>query len=360
MQQIYGKNTVGPLDPRAKALVKSMGEVSIRLSQLAKELRTIRRRKRGGAGPRRAIQDLLAGVAHRLNDSFRDISGSEFVQSITVSHGDISPVSLSVRCILRNGTICTPQQILSEANLDLLSLLFFLAAAKESAARGQAKVLILDDVLQSVDAGIRVSVVDYMLREFSDWQLIVSLHDRLWWTQLRELCRRHRHEIIEREIVRWEFDLGPTLLQGRDMVESLVTVLDAGDRVAICSRAGILLEAICSRLSWTLPVSVTRRKDDRYTLGQLWPAICKALSGTSIRTTTIDVEKWLHLRNLLGAHYNEWAQSASTHEAQSFGKSVLRLYQSTHCSRCFQWIERSHESDKKWLCRCGQTVVEKI
>jgi len=234
----------------------------------------------------------------------------------------------------------------------------FLAVTKESAERGQAKLVILDDVLQSVDATIRVSVMDYILREFSDWQLVVTAHDRLWQNQLRELCRRHNHLFSEREIVRWSFDSGPVILEGKGIDQPLEEALNRGDTMYICSQSGLLLESICNRLSWTLPTSVVRRKDDKYTLGDLWPGVQKVLRKTNIQATVQEVDKWLHLRNLVGAHYNDWAQSISTQEARLFGEAVLRLFTSVRCSKCFHWIESTSERNQQWVCRCGQTIVE--
>ena len=59
---------------------------------------------------------------------------------------------------LKNNQTADPLGLFSEANLDLLAFLIFLAVAKEAAERGQARLLVLDDVLQSVDAVFRARV----------------------------------------------------------------------------------------------------------------------------------------------------------------------------------------------------------
>lgn len=64
--------------------------------------------------------------------------------------------------------------------------------------------------------------------------------------------------------------------------------------------AGRLLENVCDTLSWTLGVSLTRRRDDRYTIGDLWPPVRKALRKTPVRPTTDEIDRYLHLRNLFG------------------------------------------------------------
>jgi hypothetical protein len=341
----------------AEMTIKAIIASSRRIRSLDNQIARLRRSVSGGT-PKSILGEVLAKVSDRLTKAFLEISASTFIDAIELIYGRANAVSLSMKVHLRNGKRCAPKEILSEANLDLLALLMFLAVTKESAERGQAKLIILDDVLQSVDATIRVSIVDYILREFSDWQLIVTAHDRLWQNQLRELCRRHSHPFIEREIVRWSFDSGPVILEAKDIDWSLEEALDHGNVMYICSQSGLLLEAVCNRLSWVLPISVVRRKDDKYTLGDLWPGVQKVLRKTNVQEVVLEVDKWLHLRNLAGAHYNEWAQSISTQEVRLFGEAILRLFASVRCSKCFHWIASTSKLDQQWVCRCGQTIVK--
>jgi hypothetical protein len=199
-----------------------------------------------------------------------------------ITHSETTDVSLSVKLRLSNSVVCDPRQVLSEANLDLLAFLLYLAAMKESCRRGQARLLVLDDVFQSVDSTIRLSVIDHVLKDMKDWQVVVTAHDRMWKEQVKELFRRHGHPFVEQDIVRWDFDAGPVLRDGgQDMEKLLLESLERKDPVAICSYAGWVLEAICNRLSWTIPVSVPRRRDDKYTLGDLWPPLLKVLKKTN-------------------------------------------------------------------------------
>lgn len=295
-----------------------------------------------------------------MTQGFQEISTSNFVDRIELIHGKETDVALSLKVHLDNGKVCAPKEVFSEANLDLLALLIFLSVAQEAAERGQAKLLVLDDVFQSVDATIRFSVADYIFKEFKDWQLIFTVHDRLWQAQLKDLCRRYNHPVSEKEIVRWSFDSGPVILNSRrDIDAPLLEGLDRGDICSICSQAGLLLEEICNRLSWILPISVTRRREDKYTLGDLWPGVHKTLRKTESKATADEVDKWMHLRNLVGAHYNEWARSLSNQEAANFGEAVIHLFWQVKCDKCFYWLASSSNKNDSWSCRCGQTKLER-
>jgi wobble nucleotide-excising tRNase len=186
------KGDVGRADPMVHSLVKKIRETNQQLEIIRKEQKKILRSE-ADLARESIIKELIEKAEDRITKSFKEISRSDFIDKIELICGELSAASLAVNIHLQNGRICFPHQIFSEANLDLLVLLIFLSLAKESVEKGQAKFLILDDVFQSVDSGIRVSVVDYILREFSDWQLIITVHDRLWKSQLCDLFRRNNH-----------------------------------------------------------------------------------------------------------------------------------------------------------------------
>lgn len=70
----------------------------------------------------------------------------------------------------------------------------------------------------------------------------------------------------------------------------------------------------------------------------------------------------LHLRNLVGAHYNEWALVLSRDEAVSFAAAVSKLVGATWCSRCQRWIEEiriASGAEMGWRCKCGALTLAK-
>jgi hypothetical protein len=332
-----------------------------KISNIKRELVALRKLKNPETV--QETKDGLRRVSQNLTTAFKRISpGSNFVDKIELYIGDLSAVSLNVGVFLSHNNICvSPKRIFSEANLDLLALLLFVSIAQEAASQGQAKLLILDDVLQSVDAGIRVGFMEYILSEMSDWQLVVTVHDRLWQEQLRFLMNRRNHKFVERQIVKWSLESGPVLIKRDGQLDAgLRNALALGEAYQICSESGILLERLCDVLSLNLPVSVTRKQGDRYTIGDLWPGICKTLRKTNLAQVGEDVDLWLHLRNILGAHYNEWSRSLSREEAVNFGQSILALLAMTFCNSCHRWIEATklpNGTTTGWVCRCGSKSI---
>ncbi|MFF3122637.1 hypothetical protein ACFVRD_09750 [Streptomyces sp. NPDC057908] len=307
-----------------------------------------------------AMQALLSGVGDWLTSAFLSVTGAPHVQRVEPFFGKLSDVSLEISVTLEGRVATTPQKIFSEGYQDLIALLYFLAVARAAGQQGQARVLILDDVLQSVDANIRVALMELVVREFKEWQLLVTVHDRLWRNQLRDIFQRTGHPLVEIEIKNWNFGSGPNISSagGLDPADSLWSALDSADPFVVCGVAGRLLEQVCDRLSWTLPVSVKRKRGDAYTLADMWPGVMKELKRTSIADLLMRVDTWVHLRNAAGAHYNEWAEGVTWAEAEAFGYAVLEFYAAVRCDSCYQWIDRA--GGKRFACRCSAVVIEPV
>ena len=253
----------------------------------------------------------LARVADRITSAFLAITRSSYISDVVLTYGEPNRDSLAVSIELRNGTRRSPQTFLSEANLDLLALLVFTELVRESAEHGQAKLLVLDDVLQSVDATFRQQFVEHLFADFPGWQLIFTVHDRLWLEQFRDVLRRRTHAFIDIEIVGWTFEHGPNLrVGGRDPRDLIKAALITADTAAICSITGRALESLSDRLSWTFPVSVVRRPGDRYTLGDHWPGVRKMLGRTGATEESEAVDRLVVLRNLMGARRKRMGASA--------------------------------------------------
>lgn len=97
-------------------------------------------------------------------------------------------------------------------------------------------------------------------------------------------------------------------------------------------------------------ISLHRKSDDKYTLGELWPGIFKILKKTPMQLDVENINHLLFIRNFIGCHYNEWAESLSDMEVQSFAHSVQELYEKVFCTNCLNWLTKK---DKIYSCNCG-------
>lgn len=201
---------------------------------------------------KKAVSNFLNIVSQNILTDFYVFSTcNDFIDDIKIIIGEINEVSLTFSITTKNGTLTTPQKILSEANLDLLAILIHLRIIKTANEEfNQGKILILDDVLQSVDYNIRFEFIEFLMTNFNDWQIIFTVHDRLWKQNLADSLRKKNHSFVEYEIKRWEWKEGPIIIDNySDRFTKLQNYLNNGAEQEICAYCGYLLEFICEELS---------------------------------------------------------------------------------------------------------------
>lgn len=351
------KNVMDGLPTQARALIAELRSTQQRLSSIKKLLdrgvQTLNPVAYRSQLER--VVPILQTVTSELTSSFKRVARATHVSALRVLVAKSGPVSLDVVVEFDGGASALPQQVFSEGYKDLIALLFFLAVTQKASEFGQAKVLVLDDALQSVDATVRLGVMDLVLEQFSDWQLIVTGHDRAWLEQLRGLFARRGRNFVERRISAWSFSDGIEVTgSGRSRADMLQVGLDQADERMAASAAGLLLEELSQELSWRMCVSVTRRPGDKYTLGDLWPGVAKSLRRTSVAELVSAIDLRLDIRNLLGAHFNAWADEIPWSDVRQLGDDVLALFHATYCKACGAWVEAV---GRAIACRCGALAL---
>ena len=350
------------IPPKLENATREIIKCSKKIQEIDSEINQLAPKDTMTSAPKSIISDIFHELSNAITNTFLKLTTlANEIDIIKMKIGEESEVSLSFDIYLKNGEIVAPEKILSEANLDMLAFVIFLEMTKKAVEFGQAPVLILDDVFQSIDSGIRLKIIQNMFENLKGWQIIITVHDRLWKEQLIELLNIFNTKIDLYEIYMWESDLGIKISSDSMLLdETLEKNISIGSINEIISNASILLEKICSNLSFNLPISVTRRKNDKYTLGDLWPGIAKELKKTNI---TIIIEKLgnlIYLRNMIGGHYNEWALSLTRNEAVEFAMIVLEFYNAVHCDNCGYWIQDVVVAGKKIgrSCRCQKLNVQ--
>jgi recombinational DNA repair ATPase RecF len=103
-----------------------------------------------------------------------------------------------------------PRAFASEGHLDSLGLCIFLAFVRRFS--GDWPLLVLDDVVATVDAAHKARVARLLFEEFGDRQLLITTHDSRWFSELRrvqdELGIEGSHNVV---IEKWSLEEGPTM-----------------------------------------------------------------------------------------------------------------------------------------------------
>jgi hypothetical protein len=103
-----------------------------------------------------------------------------------------------------------PRAFASEGHLDSLGLCIFLAFARRFNA--DWPLLVLDDVVATVDAAHKVRVARLLLDEFGDRQLFITTHDSRWFRELQRLQEETGHtDMRNLAIESWSLETGPRI-----------------------------------------------------------------------------------------------------------------------------------------------------
>lgn len=290
-------------------------------------------------------------------EQFKLLSKDETIKSLRIDYSTTSDISLTLVIEFESGKNASPLSILSEANLDLLGILFYLGMVKITADKMSAKLLILDDIFQSIDSQIRFSTTRMIKEQFHDYQIIITTHDRLWWEQLSNSFRNAKGQFIPVRLISYP-ELKGHIISGQES-NIKIELSDNIETEKIASVSSLLMEEICYYLSLNLEISVIRKKDDKYHLGDIWPGLLKKLKNTEIYGIVTELNDLLLYRNIFGAHFNEWAMNTPRTDIIQYAKLVEKLFQSTYCSNCGNWINKSNTSDCLYICKCTSTKLKK-
>ncbi|MEZ4240549.1 MAG: AAA family ATPase [Myxococcota bacterium] len=332
---------------RAAERAEAAAERGKRLHTLAQEAR------------RGAAREVLEATADDVTDIYRAFHAEEapLAVRVEVKASASSSAKLLVDYLDRRGE--DPRGLLSEGHLDTLGLALFFGMHRRQ--RGGFGLLLLDDVLGTIDATHRERILRWLMRELSDQQLVVTTHSRQWWEWMRNVARTEgaggRFRFRE---VTSTADGVSGLVDMETRVERLKRGLaEAAPPDDIGRLAGALLEAELQafRVRWGL--AVPARRDERYTIGDIWPVMNRKLRKVrpSFRERVGGVREVIDgmgiIRNWT-AHANAW-EDLTRAEARAFAEAVLGFCEAMACPTCGRWLEVDGEA-----VMCGKRCPEGV
>lgn len=253
--------------------------------------------------------------------------------------------SVELKAGFHSKTGVHPLGYYSEGHLDSLGLCIFLAFIKRS--HSVCKLVVLDDVLTSVDAGHRLRFARLLAREFSDYQIVVTTHEEFWAQELTTVLRNVQHspKVIRlrpwtlEDGVEWEEYIGADWEYFRKQARD-------GHRQDAIAGTGRNLEKFLFTMRRNLHVAAPATIDDQYHIGDLYEPFFKWLDDHRIQRLDMadletrlgllkqELDDYWRLRNWSGAHYNEWGKEVELAEALSFISIVQELASLFECPAC--------------------------
>lgn len=288
---------------------------------------------------------IITEIAQEVGKLYEKVHPGEGLDTIALELDPKKRASIELKADF-SGHDAPPQAYFSQSHLDTLGLCVFLALAARD--RADETVLILDDVLGSVDEP-HVERVIGMIYEISTQfkHTIVTTHYRPWREKYRWGWLKPGQSCQFVELTGWGIDDGIRIISSLPEVDRLRALLAESpiDPQAICSKAGVILEAVLDYLTLKYECAVPRRHGAAYTLGDLLPAIGSKLrdalkveirdgitDAAAASTSTValkpifdELTRIAQARNAFGAHFKAISFELLDTDAVGFAKHVLML-----------------------------------
>lgn len=312
------------------------------------------------AARKEAVQKIADKIATVANSFYDEVHPGENIATakLTVRPNVANSLNLNSTFF---GSEAPPLKYYSESHLDTLGLCFFLAIRKLEIEGAQLfKLLLIDDVLHSVDAEHRTRLAQLLKNHFADHQIVLVTHDKNFYERLKAtLGGGYKYVAISS----WDIDTGPHL---SDPSTDLDRVLDPATREGksheeLAAAGGRFFEWLLKELTEKLQVSIVARFTHGHDIGSMWPPLAAKLDKNKGFSTAhpglvkrLNDNSWV--RNKIGAHHNEQESPVTPKEVTEFLDALAELYKATTCAeeKCGTAIEASKTNRDVWRCGCSK------
>lgn len=317
------------------------------------------------------LKRLYDGIKDRFVDLYRNLHGSDEDQFDAKLEPDGAALNLEVD--FRGRGTHPPQALHSEGHQDSMGLCLYLALA-EQLGQGMMNMIVLDDVVMSVDADHRRSLCGLLSSKFPDYQFVITTHDKTWATQLKSEGVVKTREYTE--FYNWHVETGPLVNCEADLWDRIEVDLERNDVSAAAARLRRGSEEFFAAICDGLKAPVAFKLNGRWELGDFMPAaigryrelikkakqaaqswadkdilqMLQELDSTSASIITrTQAEQWAVNANV---HYNNWA-NFQTRDFVPLVQAFQDLYGLFVCSRCGAILRIASEGPTPVTVRCG-------
>jgi len=326
--------------------LKSMNNVLERFEQLERQL----------------MAEVLSRISKKVTGFYKTLHPREDYDDIELEFlPDDRGVEFSL--IAYGERVSPPRLILSESHLNSLGICLFLATALEYNRRN--RFLVLDDIVNSFDAGHRAYLADLLVKEFSDIQLIVFTHDPIWFDLLRNLAPHNQWEF--RRIVGWSYEQGVLLeLSPQDERNRIDGFLKSGEIQAAGNLLRSHLERRLKFLCEETGVRVRFRSgyaNDRRTAGELLQDLRNHLNQRQYARCDDPCLGSLAACNFvttLASHDQRFEIATLNSNDIRFARDKVGALETVfECDKCGKhvWYAKIDSLNYKMQCQCGSLFL---
>jgi len=319
------------------------------------------------------LSALYNEVAGRFAELYQNLHGTSEEHFTAVIRPDQAGLEFEVDFLGRGNH--PPHALHSQGHQDSMGLCLYLSLA-ERLTGSALGLVILDDVVMSVDTDHRKSLCGVLRESFSGRQFIITTHDRVWANQLvHEGVVRSKDTL---EFYDWDLETGPRVNDIVDMWDRIAEDIAKNDVPAAAARLRRGLETFFDEICCNIQAPAVRRRDGRLDLGDLLPSAMSHY-GKLLKQAKSAAQAWgdkesLGLLNAadacraeayrasgaerwaidLNVHFNAWANFSKNDflpVVQAF-RDLCTLFQCPSCGGTIGLTLEGH-SPASLKCPCG-------
>ena len=326
------------------------------------------------------LENLYNSIRDRFVDLYRTLHGID-EESFTAQ---IKPqeAGLDFQVDFYGRGIYPPHALHSEGHQDSMGLCLYLALS-ERLTKDTIDLVILDDVVMSVDADHRRAVCSLIGNCFPNRQFLITTHDRTWANQLRTDKIVHKKNVIE--FYNWHVDTGPLVGCEPDMWEKIDVEIKRNNISDASARLRRGSEQFFSEVCSSLQAKVIYKLNSQWELGDFLPAAmdryrellkqAKSAANSWNDNDSVDklkeldstraqiyarsgAEQWAINANI---HYNNWANFLEK-DFRPVVDAFQDLYNLFTCSSCGGLLFLVSKETKltSVRCNCGKVNINLV
>jgi len=328
-----------------------------------------------------ARDSVLEGIYDEVRNNFERYyktlhSEDEYSFSSKISHEE---AELIFEVNFYGRGMFPPHALHSEGHQDSMGLCLFFALNKYL-IKDAINMIILDDVIMSIDRGHRRNICALLKDAFPDKQLIITTHDTTWARQLKSEGLVTRKNMIH--FLNWNIETGPIIEMEKDLWDKIKEDLEKDDAPSAAHKlrrnAECFFDDVCDFLRATgLPYKATHQWD----LGEFASAAIstykKYLRRAVVNSKKMDqqeklceleklekeanevisrslIEQWAINRNV---HYDRWEEFGKRdfEPVVCAFKDLFKLFACSSCGSMITRIDSEGETPMSLIaCNCGK------
>ena len=219
------------------------------------------------------LQELFDSVRDRFVEFYRFLHPEE-AESFAADLGQAGSSGVDLAVDFHAAGRYPPNAVHSEGHQDSMGLCLFLALAKVLTGGTAPDLLLLDDVVMSVDMDHRAKVAELLKVHFPTTQFILTTHDRAWANYLQSAGVVRPTDCWEFRT--WDLETGPSVGRASDVWTRIDSQLAAADVPSAAATLRRYVEETLFNVCDAIRAPVELRASAQYEAGDLGdPAFAK-------------------------------------------------------------------------------------